>query len=63
MKIATLVTSFLLILAGFFFLGAGPANSADCYFWENGVSTIVEDCSEILVTGHSQGNHEPLSDF
>jgi dienelactone hydrolase len=37
---------------------AGPANAEPCYFWEDGLSSIVEDCSEIHVTGHSQGNHE-----
>lgn len=58
MKIATLVTSFILIVAGLFFLDAGPANSEACYFWEDGEKAIVENCSEIRVTGHSQGNHE-----
>jgi hypothetical protein len=62
MKIVTLVTSFILILAGFFFPGTGSANFAYCLFWENDgtqdVSTIIEDCSEYHVTGHSRGNHE-----
>jgi predicted esterase len=58
MKTATLVISFLLIVSGLFLLDAGPVNSEPCYFWEDGVSTIVKDCSEIRVTGHSQGNHE-----
>ena len=64
MRIATLVTSFLLILAGFFFLGAGPANAEEvaetCYFYnENmGKITVEDDCSEITYSDHSQGNHD-----
>jgi hypothetical protein len=62
MKIATFFTSFLLILAGFFFLEAGPANAKDedtCYFLKDGEREYLEyDCSEIRITGHSQGNHE-----
>ena len=66
MRITTGVTFFLLILTGFFFLGAGPANAADvgkefsCYFLrDNEVHEDLEyDCSEIRVTGYSQGNHE-----
>jgi predicted esterase len=62
MRITTLVTFFLLFLAGFFFLGAGPANAQEeeetCYFWEDGMKTRIEDCSEITYTGHSQGNHD-----
>jgi hypothetical protein len=64
MRITTLVTLFLLILAGCFSLGAGPANAEEveeiCYFYDENIEPIpVEyDCSEIRVTGHSQGNHE-----
>ncbi len=64
MKIATRVTFFLLILVGFFFLSVGPAIAADdgeesCYFLKNGEPEDLEyDCSEIRVTGYSQGNHE-----
>jgi hypothetical protein len=57
MRITTPVTSFLLVLAGFFFLGAESGNCdvtepVPCYGYEN------KNCSEIRVTGHSQGNHE-----
>ncbi len=63
MKTATLVTSFLLILAGFFFLGAGPANAEEvenCYFYDEymGKIAVEDDCSEKRFTGRSQGNHE-----
>jgi hypothetical protein len=56
MKIGTLVTSFLLVFAGFFLLGAGSGNCdvtepIPCYGYE------YKNCSEIRVTGHSQGNH------
>ena len=61
MKIATLVTSFLLILAGFFLLCAGPADAEEdtCYFLKDGEREYLEyDCSEIRVTGDSLGNHD-----
>jgi hypothetical protein len=63
MRIATLVTSFLLILTGFFFLGAGTANAEEvetCYFYDENMEkiTVEDDCSEIRFTGQSQGNHE-----
>jgi len=63
MRIATLVTSFLLILTGFFFLGAGTANAEEvetCYFYDDNMvkTTVEDDCSEIRFTGQSQGNHE-----
>jgi predicted esterase len=58
MKTVTRVTFFLLIVSGLFLLDAGSVNSEPCYFWEDGMSTIVKNCSEIRVTGHSQGNHE-----
>jgi len=65
MRITTRVTFFLLILTGFFFLGAGQATAADvededtCYFLKDGDREYLEyDCSEIRVTGYSQGNHE-----
>jgi len=61
MRIATLVKSVFLLSAGLLFLGAGPrpglgnyvvSNPEPCY------SLADEECSEITVTGHAQGNHE-----
>ena len=57
MRIAKLVTSFFLLTAGLFLIGAGPGGYSvegpvPCNNYED------EDCSEIRVTGHSQGNHE-----
>jgi dienelactone hydrolase len=58
MKIATLVTSFFLLTAGLFLLGAGPGDFTvtyppiPCYNYED------EECSEITVTGPTKGNHE-----
>ena len=58
MRIATLVKSFFLLGAGLFLLSAGPANAAEpCLKWEDGVSSVIEKCSEMTVTGMSQGNH------
>lgn len=58
MRIATLVRSFFLLGAGLFLLSAGPANAAEpCLKWEDGVSSVIKRCSEITVTGMSQGNH------
>ena len=62
MRITTLVKSVLLLSAVLLLLGAGqrpgPGNyivsePEPCYNLED-----VEVCSEITVTGHSQGNHE-----
>ena len=61
MRITTLVKSVLLLSAGLLFIGAGPrpgpgnyivSDPAPCY------SLGGEECSEITVLGHSQGNHE-----
>ncbi len=58
MRIARLVTSFFLLTAGIVLLGTGSGiceeveGPAPCYGYEN------KNCSEIRVTGHSQGNHE-----
>jgi dienelactone hydrolase len=58
MRVTTCVTFFLLVLAGFFFLGTGIGNCEDvtepvpCYGYEN------KNYSEIRVIGHSQGNHK-----
>ncbi len=57
MRITKLFKFILLLCAGLLFLGAGPGPDVpkymgECYNYED------EDCSEIRVTGHSQGNHE-----
>ncbi len=58
MRIATLVKSFFLLGAGLFLLSAGLANAAEpCLKWEDGVSSVIEKCSEMTVTGMSRGNH------
>ena len=53
MRIATLVTSFLLILTGFFFLGAGTANSKEvetCYFYDENMEKITVERGSPCVT-------------
>ena len=61
MRITTLVKSVLLLSAGLLLLGAGPRPGPGNYNVsdpEDCLSLEGEQCSEITVTGHSQGNHE-----
>jgi dienelactone hydrolase len=62
MRVTTLFRFILLLSAGLLFIGAGPrpgpgnyeiSGIEPCYNLES-----EEVCSEITVTGHSQGNHE-----